>query len=200
MLFRTWKEYLYMNKEKTLELVVVVIQSISHVWLFATPWPAACQPPLSTTIYWSLLVFRSIESVMLPNHLITPFFYCLQSIPASGSLRMNWFFGSGRQSIGASASSSVLPMNIQSWFPLGLTGLISLLFKGFSSIFSSTTIQIHQFFRHSAFFMVQLSHFYMTTGKTTALTIRIFVSKVCLCFLMYCLSLSELSCQRANVF
>ena len=183
MLFRTWKEYLYMNKEKTLELVVVVIQSISHVWLFATPWPAACQPPLSTTIYWSLLVFRSIESVMLPNHLITPFFYCLQSFPASGSLRMNWFFGSGRQSIGASASSSVLPMNIQSWLPLRLTGLISLQYKGLWRVLKASVLQ------HSAFFMVQLSHFYMTTGKTTALTIRIFVSKVCLCFLIHCLGL-----------
>ena len=73
-----------------------------------------------------------------------PFFSCLQSFPVSGSLPMNWLFASGVQSIGASAS--VLPMNIQGWFPLGLTGLISLQSKGLSRVFSNTTVQKHQFF------------------------------------------------------
>ena len=73
-----------------------------------------------------------------------PFSSCLQSFPASGSFPMSQFFPSGGQNIGASAS--VLPMNIQDWFPLGLTGLISLLSKGLSKIFSNTTIQKHQFF------------------------------------------------------
>ena len=75
-----------------------------------------------------------------------PFSVCLHSFPASGSFPMSWFFASGGQSIGASASPSVLPMNIQGWFPLRLTGLISLLFKGLSRVLSSTTIQKHQFY------------------------------------------------------
>ena len=91
-------------------------------------------------------------------------FSCLQSFPTLGSFLRNQFFTSGGQSIGASVSSSVPQMNIQDWFLLGLTGLISLLLKGLSIIFSKTTVQ------YSAFFMVQLSHPYMTTGKTIALT------------------------------
>ena len=86
---------------------------------------------------------------------------------------------SGDQSVGASAS--VLPMNIQGWFSLLLTGLISLQSKRLSRVFSSTIIQKHQEnnkLRHSAFFMVQLSHLYITPGKTVALTIQIFVSIV----------------------
>ena len=77
---------------------------------------------------------------------VVPFSFCLQSFPASGSLPMSQFFTSGGRSIGASASASVLPMNIQDWFPLGWTGWISLLSKGLSRIFSKTTVQKHQFF------------------------------------------------------
>ena len=84
---------------------------------------------------------------------------------------MIWFFTWGGQSLWSSAS--VLPMNIQGWFPLGLTSSISLLSKGLARFFSSTTI-----FQRSAFFMVQLSHPYMTTGKPIALMIQIFVGKV----------------------
>ena len=73
-------------------------------------------------------------------------FSCLQFFPASGSFPMSWLFTSGGQSIGASVSASVLPMNIQGWFPLGLTGWISLLSKGLSRVFSSTAVQKHQFF------------------------------------------------------
>ena len=73
-------------------------------------------------------------------------FSCLQSFPASVSFPMSWLFTSGGQNIGASASASVLPVNIQDWFPLGLTGLISLQSKRLSSIFSNTTVQKHQFF------------------------------------------------------
>ena len=76
---------------------------------------------------------------------VTPFSSCLQSFSASGYFPMSQFFTSGGQSIGVSALASVLPMNIQDWFPLGLTGLISLLSKGLSKIFSNTTIQKHQF-------------------------------------------------------
>ena len=77
---------------------------------------------------------------------VVPFSSRLQSFPASGSFPMSQFFASGGQSIGASASASVLPMNIQDWFPLGLTGWISLQSKGLSSVFSNTTVQKHQFF------------------------------------------------------
>ena len=90
---------------------------------------------------------------------------------------MSQFFASDGQSIGVSASASVLPMNIQDWFPLGWTGWISLQSKGLSRAFSNITVQKHQFF-DSAFFIVQLSHPYMTTGKTIALTRRTFVGKV----------------------
>ena len=77
---------------------------------------------------------------------VAPFSPCPQFSPASGSFPVSWLFASGGQSIGAWAWASVLPMNIQDWFPLGLTGLISLLSKGLSRVFSSTTVQNHQFF------------------------------------------------------
>ena len=76
---------------------------------------------------------------------VVPFSSCLQSFPASGSFPMSQFFTSGGQSIGVSASASVLPMNIQDWFPLGLTDWISLQSKGLSRVFSNTTVQKHQF-------------------------------------------------------
>ena len=77
---------------------------------------------------------------------VASFSFCLQSFPASGAFQMTQFFASGGQSIGASASPSVLPVNIQDWFPWGLTGLISLQSKGLSRVFSSTTVWKHQFF------------------------------------------------------
>ena len=77
---------------------------------------------------------------------VIPFSSCLQSFPASGSFPMSQFFTSGGQNIGVSASASVLPMNIQDWFPLGWTGWIPLQSKGLSRVFSNTTVQKHQFF------------------------------------------------------
>ena len=77
---------------------------------------------------------------------VVPSSFCLQSFPALGFFLMSRLFATGGQSIGASASASVLPKNIQDWYPLGLTSLISLLFKGFSRVFSNTTVQKHQFF------------------------------------------------------
>ena len=97
---------------------------------------------------------------------VTPF-SCPQSFPALGSSLVRWLFASGSQSIGASAS--VLSMNILGWFPLGLTGLVSFQSKGLSRIFSSTSLKA-SILQHLAFFMVQFSHLYMTTGKTIALT------------------------------
>ena len=77
---------------------------------------------------------------------VVPFSFCLQSFPASGSFPMSQLFSSGGQSIRVSASASVLPMNIQDWFPLGWTGWISLQSQGLSRVFSNTTVQKHQFF------------------------------------------------------
>ena len=80
---------------------------------------------------------------------VVPFSSCPQSFPAPGSFPRSWFFASGGQGIGVSASASVLPMNIQDWFPLGMTGWISLQFRGLSRVFSNTTVQKHQFFGSS---------------------------------------------------
>ena len=116
---------------------LVGVQSLSRVWLFVTPWMVACQVSLSFTISWSLLKLMSIELMMPSSHLILcwPFSFCFQSFPASGSFPVSCLFTSGGQSIGASASASVLPMTIQGWFPLELTGLISLQSKGLSGLF-----------------------------------------------------------------
>ena len=95
---------------------------------WSNSWPSSwwCHPTISSSVI--------------------PFSYCLQSFPASGSFPRSQFFSSGGQSIGVLASESILPMNIQDWFPLGLTGLISLQSRGLSRVFSNTTVQKHQFF------------------------------------------------------
>ena len=123
------------------------VQSLSHVWLFATPWTAR-QASLSITNSRSLLKLMSIESVMTSSHLILchPFSSHPQSFPASGSFPVSQLFASDGQSTGVSASASVLPMNTQDWSPLGLTSWISLQSKGLSRVFSNTTVQKHQFF------------------------------------------------------
>ena len=122
------------------------VQLLSHVWLFETPWTAALQASLSITNSRSLLRLMSVESVMPSNHLI--FCHPLLLLPSIyRSIRVFFqFFASGGQSIGASASASVHPMNIQYWFPLGLTGLIFLQSEGLSRVFSNTTVEKHQFF------------------------------------------------------
>ena len=126
----------------------VVCCSLTQSCPTVTPWTAAHQASLFFTISWSLLKLMSTELMMPSNHLI----FChllllLPSIfPASESFPMSQLFTSGCQSIGASASASVLPMNIQDWFPLGLTGLIFFLSKGASRVFSNTTVWKHQFF------------------------------------------------------
>ena len=120
------------------------VQSLSRVQLFATLWtpalrlpspsptPGACSNSSSASSWWRHPTISSS---------VVPFYSCLQSFPASGSFPMSQLFESGGQSIGASASSSVLPMNIQAWFPVGLTILISLLAKGLSRVFSSTKFE-----------------------------------------------------------
>ena len=127
--------------------ITISVQSLSCVQPFATPWTAACQASLSITNSRILLKLMSIESVMPSNQLILcrPFLL-LQPFPESGPFPMSQSFASGGQSIKVSASASVLPVNIQDWFPLGFTGLISLQSKGLSRVFSNTTVQKHQLF------------------------------------------------------
>ena len=103
---------------------------------YPSPSPGACSNSYALSWWCHPTILSSV----------IPFSSCLQSFPASGALPMSWLFTSGVPSIGASASVSVSPVNIQGWFPLGLMGLISLLSKGLSRIFSSTTIWKHQFF------------------------------------------------------
>ena len=152
------------------------IQLLSHVRLFATPWTEARQASESIANSRSLLRLMSVESSchLTISSSVVPFSSCLQPFPASGSFLMTQFFSSGGQNIGVSASASVLPMNIQDWFPLGWTGWISLQSKGLSRVFSNTTVQKHQFFG----LIVQLSDLYMTTGKTIALTRQTFIGNV----------------------
>ena len=152
--------------------------SCSVVSDFVTPWTAACQASLST-ISWSLLKLVFVELVMPSNHLnfCCPF-SCLQSFPASGSFPVSQPFASGGQSTGASASASILPMNIQNWFPLVLTGLISLQSKGLSRVFSSTTVQKHQFFGSHPF-ILSSSHIHTwLLEKPELWLVQTFVGKI----------------------
>ena len=126
------------------ELKVFVVQLLSHAWLFGTPWTAAHQASLSFTI--SGVCSNSCSLIRWCHPTISfsvTLFSCLQSSPASGSFPMSQLFPSGGPNIGAFAS--VLTTNIQGWFPLVLTSLISLLSKGLSRVFSSTTLRKHQF-------------------------------------------------------
>ena len=140
--------YTYTRMFFTYQSVSHSVQLLRHVWLFVIPWTAAHQASLSGTNSWSLPKPMSIESVIHPtiSFSVIPFSSCHQSFPASGSFQMSQFFASDGQSIGALASTSVLPMKIQDWFPLGWTGWISLQSKGLSRVFSNTTVQKHQFF------------------------------------------------------
>ena len=120
-----------------------------------SPSPGVCSNSCPLSLWCHLTTSSSSTS-----------FFCLQSFPVTGSFSISWLFASGGQSIGATASASVLPMNIQGWFPLGLTGLIYLQ--------SKSLLQDHNLKASilwcSAFFMVQVSHPCMTAGKTIALT------------------------------
>ena len=147
------------------------VQLLSNVRLFVIPWNAACQASLSFTISQSLLKFMYTELMMHPTMSLSvaPFSSCPQSFPASGSFLMSWLFASSGQSIGVAALATVLPMNIQGWFPLGLTGLIFLLSKGLSRVFSNTTIWKHPFFGTQPTLWSQLSHLYLTTEKNHCL-------------------------------
>ena len=129
-----------------------------------TPAPGACSKPYPLSRW----CHPTISSYVIP------FSSCLRSFPASESFPMSRLFTSGVQSIRASTSASVLPVNIQNWFLLGLTDLISLHSKGLSRA-KGLSFEHHNskasILQRSAFFLVQVSHPYMTTGKTIGLTI-----------------------------
>ena len=170
---------------------LVVVQLLSNVQLFVTPWTVARQASLSFTISWSLLKLMSIESVMPSNHLILcrPFSSCRQFFPASGSFPVSQLFTSGSQSTGASASASVLAVNSQGWFPLGLTCLIHLQSKGLSRVFSSPTAWKHQFFSAQPSLWSN-SHIHIWLLEKPQLWVYgLLLAKWCLCFVISCIGL-----------
>ena len=136
------------------------------------PWPSLSPRVCLNSCPFSRWCHSTISSS------VTAFSPCPQSFPESGFFPVNQLFTSGGPSIGASASASILPMNIQGWFPLGWTGLMSLLSKGLSKSLLQHHNSKASILQCSAFFIVQLSHPYMTTGKTIALTIQTLVGKV----------------------
>ena len=158
----------------------LVVQLLSCAWLFGTPWTATGQASNCSSLSpGACSNSRPLIQWCHPtiSSSVIPFTSCLQSFPASGSFPVSWLFTSGDRSIGVSASTSVLPMNIQKWFPLGWAGGCPCCPR--DSQESSPTPQFKApILWHSAFFLVQLSHPYMTTGKTIALTKQTFVGKV----------------------
>ena len=178
-------------------LFVVVVQLLSHVWFFVTPWTAARQPSLSFIISQGLLKLMSIESVMLSNHLILShsLLRLLSFLP-----RVRVFFNESalhirQPKIGAWAS--ILPKTIQGWFPLELTGLISLKFKGLSIVFSRTTTQKQQFF-DAELFLWSCSHTGTWLPGKRVLTIQTFTAKSHICFLIHCLP--SIICSYKSLF
>ena len=167
------------RKNKIKIYYVVVVRLLSRVWLFATPWTAAHQASLAFTVSWSLLKLMSIESVMPSNYLIL--YYPLLLLPSifpsirvfssESALYIKW------PKYWSSVSASVLPVNVQDWFPLEVTGLSSLQSKGLSvRVFSST--QFRSINSSMLSLLYGLSHLYTTTGKTIALTKHTFVGRV----------------------
>ena len=157
--------------------------------ILCNPWTAALQASLSLTISWSLPKFMSIALVMPSNRLILwhlllpcPRFFPVSETSNESSVNIRW-----PQNTGSSASASVLPVNIQDWSPLRLTGLISLLSKGLSGVFSSTMVQMHQFFGVlPSLESSSHNHTWSLYGPLSA--------EWCRHFSTHCLGLSSLSC------
>ena len=156
----------------------------SVAWLCLTLFdPMDCSTPDFPVLHYLLEFGQTyvhwVDDAIQPSNPLSPvpFSSCLQCFPAPRYFPMSQLFASGGQSTGASASATVLSMNMQGWFPLGLIGLISLQSKGLSRVFLNQSTKA-SIFQHSAFFTVQLSHSYMTAGNAIALTLQIFVSKV----------------------
>ena len=160
-------------------LAILRYSQFSHSVVFNSLWThglqhakPSCPSPTPRTYLNSCPLSQWCHPTILSS--VIPFSSCLQSFLASGSFPSSHFFTSGGQSVGASASASVLPVNIQNWFLLGLTDLISLHSKGLSRA-KGLSFEHHNskasILQRSAFFLVQVSHPYMTTGKTIGLTI-----------------------------
>ena len=140
--------YVASSWQEPINISVVSVQLLSHVQLFATPWTVARQASLFITNSQSLLKLMSIELVMSSNHLILccplllllSIFLSIRVFSNESVLHIRW------PKIWSFSSASILPMNIQDWFPLGWTGWIPLQSKGLSRVFSNTTVQKHQFF------------------------------------------------------
>ena len=176
-------------------LIISVVQLLGHIQLFVTPWMAACQASLSFTSSWSLVKLTSIESVVPSNRLILCHpFLLLPSIFPSIWVSFNELVLHIRWPKYWSYSFSISPsVNIQGWFPLGLTSLISLQSKGFSRVFSSTTVQKHQFFSTQ---LSLWSNFHICTRLLEKLQLWLrgsLSAKWWFCFLIRHLGLSQLS-------
>ena len=177
------------------------IQLLSCVWLRPNglqharlPCPSLSSEICSNSCPLSRRCHPAISSS------VTPFSSYPQSFPPLESFSMSWLFTSSGQSIRASASASILPMNIQGWFPLGLTGLISFLSKGLSRVFSSTRGWKHQFFGTQPSLWSN-SHIHTWLQEKSQLWLDgSLLAKQCLCFLIHCLGFSKLFFQRASTF
>ena len=160
--------------------LVLVLKLLSCVWLFVTPGLQHARlpcPSLSPSVCSNSCPLNQWCHPTISSSVI-PFSSCLQFFLASGSFPNSLLSASGGQSTGASASATVFPKNIQGWFPLGLTWFDLFAAQGtFKSLLHHHNSKA-SVLQHSASFMVQLSHSYMTTGKTIALTRRSFVSQV----------------------
>ena len=182
---RTWRADLHPGCSLD-QLLHHLKQNLPQFSLVAQLFPALCDPMDCSTpvfpVHHQLPVLtqtnaHQVGDAIQPSHPLVPSPPTFNLSQHQGFFQMSQFFTTGDQSIGALASASVLPMNIQDWFPLRLTDLISFQSKGLSRVFQHHSSKASVLW-HSVFFMVQLSHPYMTTGKTIALTRQIFVVKV----------------------
>ena len=185
-LWETGKVFTCKNNDKNHKMIKLSsVQSLRHIWLFVTPWTAALQASMSITNSWSLLKLMFFKSVMPSNHLILcrpllllpPVFASIRVFSSESVLHIKWpKYWSFSFSISPSSEYSGLISFRMDWLDLlAAQGTLKSLLQHHSS--KASVLQC------SVFFIVQLSHPYMTTGKTIALTRWTFVDKVCLCFL-----------------
>ena len=190
MFYLSWR-FIYKNFSSCQEhFPLVVVQSLSHAQLFVTAWNVARQTPLSSPGVCSNSCSLSQWCYLTISSYATLFSFCLLSFPSSGSFPMSWLFTLGGQSIGASASASVLPMNTQGWFPLVLTSLIPLQSNWLARDYSNTTTGKHLFFGAQPSLW---SHSHIRTWLLEKSYLSLYgplSSKWCLYFLTYCLDLS----------
>ena len=189
---RILEMHLKLRDQQLKMIMYLMLFSHSVMYDSAISWTAACQSSLSLTISGVYANSCPLSQWCHPtiSSSVVPFSSCPQSFPASGSFQMSQLFASSGQNISASTLASILVMNIQSWFPLWLTGLISLLSKGLSRVFSNTTVWKHQFFgAHPSLWSNSHIHT-LLLEKPELWLYRPFSEKWCLCFLIRCLGLS----------